>query len=234
MSADDGKSQADVLSFQGSFTAFGSEVRQLRRAREMTLKAISEASGISVSYLSAIERGASNPSIDVVQRIAKALSVSPAWFFSRRPGKGPNEQAFVVRRQNRRNLNVLYGETVEEAGYSDALLSSSIGGNIFMGIADYEPQSDKPQDQLYQHGGELHGYILQGELELVIGEEVITMRQGDSYSFPASVIHTIRNVTDQPARLIWANGPVIIPSDVVARPGADVPNQDTRKKQKND
>ncbi|MCP9483308.1 XRE family transcriptional regulator [Shimia sp. CNT1-13L.2] len=213
-----------------SLVSFGSEVRQLRRARQMTLKEVAHASGVSLSHLSAIERGSSKPSIDVVERIAEALGVSSDWFFARRPGAGPMEQAYVVRKKNRRNMNVLYGETVEEAGYSDALLSSSIGGSFCMGIADYEPRSSKIPDQFYKHGGELHGYILQGELELLIGEEQITLRQGDSYSFPASVIHDMRNMTDSITRLIWANGPVIIPKEVIADKRADEPGDQRQPK----
>jgi transcriptional regulator with XRE-family HTH domain len=182
----------------------------------MTLKDMSTASGVSLSHLSAVERGTAKPSIDVIGRIADALGVSSDWFFARRPGAGPLERSFVVRHQNRRNLNVLYGESAAEVGYSDALLSSSIGGNFYMGVADYAPRSSRALEHLYQHGGEQHGYILEGELQLLIGDEVITLRQGDSYSFPASVVHNVRNQTDHTARLIWATSPVVIPKDVVA------------------
>jgi mannose-6-phosphate isomerase-like protein (cupin superfamily) len=182
----------------------------------MTLKDMAAASGVSLSHLSAIERGATNPSIDVIAKIASALDVSADWFFARRPGEGPLERTFVVRRRNRRNLNVLYGESAAEVGYTDALLSSSIGGNFYMGVADYAPRSTRQLEHLYQHGGETHGYVLDGELQLLIGDEIITLKQGDSYSFPASVVHNVRNQTDHPARLIWAASPVVIPSDVVA------------------
>ena len=216
------EAKADVLALYGSLATLGSEVRQLRRARQMTLKAMAAASGVSLSHLSAIERGTANPSIDVIGKIAEALDVSSDWFFARRPGNGPLERSFVVRRQNRRNLNVLYAESAAEVGYADALLSSSIGGNFYMGVADYAPRSTRQFDHLYQHGGEQHGYVLDGELQLLIGDETITLRQGDSYSFPASVVHNVRNRTDQPARLIWATSPVVIPKDVVA--GTNISN----------
>ncbi len=208
--------EADLSAPPADHASLGSEVRQLRRARQMTLKDMAETSGVSLSHLSAIERGAANPSIDVITRIAQALGVSAEWFFAHRPGDGPLERAFVVRRQDRRNLNVLYGETVDEVGYSDALLSSSIGEKFYMGIADYAPRASTAADHLYQHGGEQHGYVLEGELELIIRAESITLRRADSYSFPASVVNNIRNLTDVPARLIWATGPVIIPKDVIA------------------
>ena len=68
---------------------------------------------------------------------------------------------------------------------------------------------------MYQHVGEQHGYILKGQLQLQIGDELIDLNEGDSYSFPTSIIHNARNVSDQPCRLIWSISPVTIPKDVV-------------------
>ncbi|MEM6665773.1 MAG: XRE family transcriptional regulator [Pseudomonadota bacterium] len=206
---------ATVSAIAESLISLGSEVRQVRKARQMTLKDLAVASGISVSHLSAIERGAANPSIETVYGIADGLGITPDWFFARRSGAGPMEKAYVVRRQNRRNLNMLYGEGTDELGYNDALLSSSIGGGFYMGVADYEPHSSRPGHPLYQHGGEQHGLILTGEMELQIGDEFITLREGDSYSFPASIAHNARNTTDRPCKLVWAVSPVVIPRDVV-------------------
>ena len=208
----------NVTAMKESLNSLGSEVRQVRKARRMTLKDLAGSSGVSVSHLSAVERGKVSPSLDVVQRVADALKVSPDWFFARRPGAGPMERAFVVRKQNRRNLNILYGEDPDEIGYYDALLSSSIGGNFYMGVADYAPHSGRPSHPMYQHGGEQHGFILEGELELQIGEEIITLREGDSYSFSAKILHNARNRTDRLCRLVWAVSPVVIPKDVVIEP----------------
>lgn len=232
MNGDRQAGTATLSAIAESLVSLGSEVRQVRKARQMTLKDLASASRISVSHLSAIERGAANPSVETVHGIAEGLGVSADWFFARRSGAGPMEKAHVVRRQNRRNLNMLYGEGIDELGYSDALLSSSIGGDFYMGIAQYEPHSSRPNHPMYQHGGEQHGLIIKGEMELQIADELITLREGDSYSFPASIVHNARNVTDQPCTLIWAVSPVVIPRDVVigvenenAEPQA--PNSDT-------
>ncbi|MEM8655251.1 MAG: cupin domain-containing protein [Pseudomonadota bacterium] len=203
-----------VLPIPGTLSSLGGEVRQLRKARQLTLKNLSAQAGISLSHLSAIERGVTNPSVDVLQAIAVALSVTPDWFFARRPGVGPMEQAFVVRAQNRRSLNALYGQGVDELGYTDQLLSSSIGGQFYMGLAVYAPFSDGPEHPLQEHEGEEHGLVLEGELEMQIGDELITLRAGDSYSFDARIPHHGRNRTDKPCRLIWAVSPVVIPKDV--------------------
>ncbi|MEX0340829.1 MAG: helix-turn-helix domain-containing protein [Arenibacterium sp.] len=205
-----------------AMSAFGAEVRQLRKARQMTLAELAEASGISISHLSAIERGAVNASLPKVSRIADALSVPEEWFFNRRPGSGPMERSYVVRKQNRRNLDLLYGEPVEQSGYSDRLLSSSIGGDFYMGVSDYAPHSDLVIHHLFQRDGEMHGLVLEGEFELTLHDEVITLRAGDSFSFPGQIVHSARNVSDQPARLLWVNSPVIIPK-YLERQDADHP-----------
>lgn len=58
----------------------GRQIRVARTAREWTLKDLSEASGVSVSQLSSIERGAHLPSMESLVDIARALEQSPsAW-----------------------------------------------------------------------------------------------------------------------------------------------------------
>lgn len=198
-----------------SLATFGAEVRQLRKARQMTLADLAAASGVSVSHLSAIERGGVNPTLGKIAQIAEGLGVPEEWFFTRREGDGPLERTFVVRRENRRSLNLLYGEPAEVSGYSDALLSSSLGGAFHMGLSEYPPHSDAVADEIYVREGEQHGLVLEGELVLTLGTETIRLRAGDSFSFPGTILHAMRNKSDRPARLIWVNSPVVIPKFAV-------------------
>ncbi|MGC6519385.1 MAG: cupin domain-containing protein, partial [Candidatus Puniceispirillaceae bacterium] len=41
------------------------------------------------------------------------------------------------------------------------------------------------------------------------------LEEGDSFSFPTTITHNARNVTDEPCQLIWSISPVTIPRDVV-------------------
>ena len=202
-----------VVGVAEAASSFGGEVRELRKARALTLKQLSEASGVSLSHLSAIERGASKPSLDVIEAIAAALSVSPDWFFARRSGHGPLERACIVRGHQRRNLNALYGQSEGEIGYTDSLLSSTIGGRFYMGLARYAPGAERPDEPMLVHDGEEHGIVLEGELEMTLGDEIITLRGGDSYSFEARIPHHARNRSDAPTLLVWAVSPVVIPKD---------------------
>ena len=208
--------QSQDITAQSS-AALGQEVRQLRKARRLTLAELSKASGISVSHISAIERGAVNSSFGKVSRIAAALNVPVDWFFTHRPGNGPLERAHVVRSQHRRNLNILYGKAPQDSGYFDWLLSSTIGGGFYMGVSEYLPHSERVEDHLYSREGEQHCVVMEGSIELVLEDETITLYAGDSYSFASDILHRTRNVADAPARLIWVTSPVIIPDDVAVQ-----------------
>ena len=56
--------------------ALGKAIRQLRQEREMTQEALAHAAGVTVSHLSTIERGHSNPTWATVKSLAAALGVS--------------------------------------------------------------------------------------------------------------------------------------------------------------
>lgn len=58
--------------------ALGKAIRQLRQEREMTQEALAHAAGVTVSHLSTIERGHSNPTWATVKSIITALSLSMA------------------------------------------------------------------------------------------------------------------------------------------------------------
>lgn len=56
---------------------FGRNVRRTRSDKEVTLEGLAHDVGLSYSYVGEIERGKRNPTLAVVERIAKALDVEP-------------------------------------------------------------------------------------------------------------------------------------------------------------
>ncbi len=61
---------------------FGLRVRSLRTARSLTQEQLAERAGISVDFLSLIERGKNAPSFENLDELADALEVSAAELFS--------------------------------------------------------------------------------------------------------------------------------------------------------
>jgi transcriptional regulator with XRE-family HTH domain len=190
----------------------GSEIREVRKARGLTLDALSSQLSCSTAYLSRIERGSAKVSDTLIAEISAALQVDPAWFFPVQSGEGPLERRHVVRAENRRPLSGMYTRTTEELGFEDQLLSSTLSGQCYLILSRFPPGAGEPPMPLegYSFEGEQHALVLSGEVELRLGDEVIVLRAGDSFSYPSMIAHRFRNRTDSEATMIWAMSPVRI------------------------
>ena len=63
----------------------GARIKQIRLERQMTQEAVAERAKRSYKYIGEVERGAANPSVDVLESLAAALGVQVADFFDRVP-----------------------------------------------------------------------------------------------------------------------------------------------------
>ncbi len=59
-------------------TKFADNVRRLRARKKLSQKALADRVGISVSYVSMLERGQRSPPLETIEKMARALGVSPA------------------------------------------------------------------------------------------------------------------------------------------------------------
>jgi transcriptional regulator with XRE-family HTH domain len=57
---------------------FAANVRRLRSRKKMSQKALADKIGISVSYVSMLERGQRSPPLETIEKMAKALGVPPS------------------------------------------------------------------------------------------------------------------------------------------------------------
>ena len=131
----------------------GGRLRELRKAKSMTLQEVADGAGISVSYLSQIERNVSRLPIGVLKKISDVLGVHMNWFFP--PGSdGPAEERdLIVRAANRRNLSFT------GLGITEELLSPNLSGPLELLISTLHPGADS---EFYAHDGHETGLVLNG------------------------------------------------------------------------
>ena len=65
-------------------TRFAGNVRRLRSKKKLSQKALADKVGISVSYVSMLERGQRSPPLETIEKMAKALGVPPGTLLSGR------------------------------------------------------------------------------------------------------------------------------------------------------
>lgn len=177
----------------------GPRIRELRRARNLTLTALSENAGLSVSFLSMIERDLSTPSIKALHDIANALNINISWFFPDSDSPDSAEAAIVVRRDKRRALRF-------DSGIRDELLCPGLAGQLELLSSTFAPGSTSG-DADYDHAGEEAGVIVRGQLDLWVDGDLYRLQTGDSFHFNSTRPHRYTNPGPTETEVIWAITP---------------------------
>lgn len=178
----------------------GSDVRALRKARGITLVALSSAVGRSVGWLSQVERGLAEPSVRDLGLIAERLGVSLSLFF-RSASKRVEEQGLVLRSEDRLSIGS------SESGLVEELLSPSLSGSFEMIRSTFAPGASSG-GRRSSKGREDGGVVVSGRLTLAIGEAEFDLGPGDSFQF-ADRDYAWRNAGDAPAVVLWIIAPPV-------------------------
>jgi transcriptional regulator with XRE-family HTH domain len=176
----------------------GQEIRGLRKARNLTLAALAEASGLSVGYLSLLERDLATPSIKALHSVSRALGQTISWFFAA-DAVPEVERDLVVRRSRRRRLEY-------SAGIVDELLSPNLAGTLEL-LSSRFPPGASSGDEPYTHAGEEAGIVIRGRLEMWVDGKHLMLSAGDSFGFASSLPHRYRNPGPEETEVIWAITP---------------------------
>jgi transcriptional regulator with XRE-family HTH domain len=177
----------------------GHKIRDLRRAKKLTLVRIAEATGLSIGHLSQVERGISTPSVRHLQQIAAALGVRIGWFFDGDDPAPSAERGVIVRAQRRKALNF------SGLGITDYLLSPNLSGKLELLLCDLAPGAESGDH--YTHEGDEAGLILEGSLELWVGDNHYMLNAGDSFTFASTTPHRYRNPGGVATRVVWVITP---------------------------
>lgn len=175
----------------------GRQIRELRRSRGLTLTELASAIGRSVGNLSELERGVSPIKLDTLDKIARELDVSISWFFSAPATEGTAEGDFVVRRANRREINL------SQSGVREQLLSPHLAGNLEMVLTTFAPGAGTGEEGRVRKGEE-GGFVISGQLELTVEGQTLLLEAGDSFQMNATGRHWCRNPGDTDAVIVWS------------------------------
>ena len=180
----------------------GGQIRDLRKAKGLTIAALAERIDRSIGYVSQIERNLSELTIPDLKRIAEALEVQISWFFHSPAAVPTEERGYVVRKENRRRLSLSRIGVVEE------LLSPGLGGETELVLTRVPPRSTTGEEFVTRKAEE-SGLVLQGQMELWVGDRHFLLNEGDSFSFRAEESHRIHNPGDIEAIVVWVITPPV-------------------------
>lgn len=176
--------------------AIGGRLRAARRARGLTLRALAERAGVTESFLSQVERDVSSPSIASLQRISRALDLSIAQLFD-----GPAPAGRLVRRTERRRVDYA------GLGAVDEFLTADVRGRLQVILSTIAPGGGTGPEPYAHESDEECVVVLEGALELWVGDEHFSLREGDAITYPSRVPHRNSNPGDRPARVLFCLTP---------------------------
>ncbi len=174
----------------------GEKIRALRLAKRMTVRELAKLSGVTPGLISQIEHGRVSPSLSTLKKILSALNETIISLVEQTVG----EEALrgITRKEERKKVIVAPGLTYE--------LISAKNNAFSMFISYLEPGYDSG-DSFYAHEGIEAGIVIQGEVEITIGNKTAVLKQGDSITYPSTLPHRWRNVGKTIAIGIWVVSP---------------------------
>lgn len=186
-------------------SSLGEKIRLERKDRNLTLTQLAEQCDISPSFLSQIERGQATPSVGTLHTIASALGLAVASFFEEPAPSdefaGPDGSLAQVVRLDRRKTLIYPG-----SGVRNELLSPDLQREIQMMWTVIPPGADTGQVPLV-HEGEECGVVLQGQVEIWVGDEHYVLGPGDAIYHRSDLPHRSRNIGEQDVIVVVAITP---------------------------
>ena len=146
----------------------GTKIKERRLEQKLNLRDLGEKTGLTASFLSQVENDLTEPSITSLQKIATALKVPMFTFLNENT---QSEQ--VVRNGSRRKLSFPNPHLTYE------LLTANLTHQMAGFIIQLKAGETHNAQQLYRATEEMM-YVIQGELEIQVGENKHRLKSGDS------------------------------------------------------
>ena len=171
----------------------GQRFRRLRLRRNLSLAEVARATGVSVGFLSSLERGQMRCSIGTLRRIARFYKTNIISLFETN-----GETQHLVRASERKILETSRNVRMELLAW----------GNTAMEPHLFRVKPGGGSGESYAHEGEEFLHVLRGEFELWLHNEgYYRLKAGDSLYFESSTPHRWKNPGRAEAWILWVNTP---------------------------
>jgi transcriptional regulator with XRE-family HTH domain len=211
---------ASVAWSKDQLTQLGKRIREARKAQGLTLQDVASEVGLTVSHISQIERGVTNPSVSALLGIAGVLGLPMEYFFSQGLTIPDAIADMMGRPQEIESASAPTAQVTASSEGSPVVLPESrevvriVGGIEWQKLTnDHEPGVEfielhydvgaSSGDLAYTHRGREYGIVLQGRLLIELGFKRYILEKGSSISFDCTVPHRLVNVGDEEVIGVW-------------------------------
>jgi DNA-binding transcriptional MerR regulator/mannose-6-phosphate isomerase-like protein (cupin superfamily) len=172
--------------------SIGPKLRRLRTKRGRSLAEVASAAGISIGFLSALERSQMTASVGTLRRLARYYRTNILDFFD-----ATESNTRLVSPTRRRVLEAGPGVRMELLAWGDKVMEPHL----------FRIKPKASSGESYAHEGEEFLFVLSGELKIALDGEEYHLKRGDSFYFESATPHTWKNPGRSETRLLWVNTP---------------------------
>ena len=175
----------------------GERVSQVRDKRGLSLEDVSRRTGIDVSMLSQIEEGAVAPPLGTIIKLAKALEMRMGYFIS-----GEEDRPYtIVRHSDRKVVSRYDSKKAKYYGYEyESLAPHKKERHMEPFLVTLEPA--ETEEERSTHDGQEFIFVLQGQMEVRLGEELHILDPGDAIYYDSTVPHLVKAHGKKPTKIL--------------------------------
>ncbi|MGE5255867.1 MAG: helix-turn-helix domain-containing protein [Hyphomicrobiales bacterium] len=171
--------------------AIGSRIRAIREEKGVPLDELSKLTGFEVSFLSGIEKGKVQPQLGTLIKLSKALDSAFGRLVS-----GAGEKLYsITRKSERRPAARSTSKTGKKHLYSYKSLSPGVKGRHMEALV--VQLLTATQKDVSVHEGEEFVFVLDGIVQLDLGDERFELEPGDSAYYLSTTPHLIAAKKDK-------------------------------------
>jgi transcriptional regulator with XRE-family HTH domain len=170
-------------------TCIGEQIKQIRKEKGFTLKDLSAATGLSVSYLSMLERGLSSPTIANMQKVCQALNITLTDLLLNLDGN-----KVLVKKEDRRIIFEDHKDVLYEAITEGNRHIKSICMTVY----------DNLEHDSGQHIADEFGYCVKGSIMITVDGIKYHLHEGDALYIAAHSHHSFKKTSEEECVTIWS------------------------------
>lgn len=180
----------------------GDVIHKLRKDRKLTLLELSEKSGVALATLSRIENNKMTGTLDSHMQICKAFEINLPDLYK---DLSASKKTVELHPKSAKTDIFIYDKKT-----SSEMLASNFMNKKMMPILIKIGKSGRTHSEETKSGVEKFIYILEGKIEVNIGENKYTMVKGDTLYFESSFPHYFKNIGNGEARIICITSPPVL------------------------
>jgi len=166
----------------------GEKLKALREQKGLSLKELADLTGFSTALLSQMENHLVSPSLGTMIKLAKALGVRVGDFF----GETEGEPFAIVRKDERKTVSRFASKEGVRYGYSyESLGFEKKNRHMEPFIVTLEPATIK-NSKTSVHDGEEFIFVLEGEMEVILGTHTDVLYPADSIYYDSNIPHRVQ------------------------------------------